>query len=89
MNIDVSNREMMLLWMATEREILEYDARLMQLDNGGAYQRAHRTRCELKVLSTRLRILMDAGEDGLDDLNETIKAIGRTAAGLDIKPQAD
>jgi hypothetical protein len=90
MNTDLSKREMMLIWMALETEILRFDARLAK-DGIHNHRKAYTTRCEMKVLSTRLRILMDAGKDGLDDLNETIKAIGRTSAGLApfAKPQAD
>jgi len=52
--MNLTKREWTLLGVIIDKELLEIDARLLKLDNGGAYARAHRVRCEYRAILTKL-----------------------------------
>ena len=60
MKIDVTKKELGLLKMVLDNEIVDFDQRLSLMENGGAYTRAYGTRCELKVLASRISWLKEA-----------------------------
>jgi hypothetical protein len=60
MKIEVSEREVTLIKMVLDNEIVDFDQRLLLMDNGGAYTRAYGTRCELKVMASKFGRLKEA-----------------------------
>lgn len=61
MNVDLSKREMMLMSMALNNEVIDMDQRLKVMDPGAdVYAGARRVRCELKVMASRFDRLKEA-----------------------------
>jgi hypothetical protein len=60
MNLTLNKKELGLLKMALDNEVIDFDQRLSLMENQGRGTGAYQKRCEMKVLASRVGWLKEA-----------------------------